>query len=79
MSRLSFEPRLFLKCRVPLGEKWLLGKKCKKLECGQNSKTGNRDNILKNIMPGGNGCWGKMKLSRCGKIKKKGKNRYKVV
>ena len=55
------------------------GKKCKKLECGQNSKTGNRDNILKNIMPGGNGCWGKMKLSRCGKIKKKGKNRYKVV
>ena len=49
VSRLSFEPRLFLKCTVPLGEKWLMGKKCKGLECGQNGKTGNRVNILQNI------------------------------
>ena len=27
-------------------------------------------------MPGGSGCWGKMKLSRCGKIKKR---RVKIV
>ena len=63
-----------------LREKWLLGKKCEKLECGQNNKTGNKGNILQNIMPGGNGCWGKNETEEVWKNnKKKGINCYKVV